>query len=51
MHFYDMTNDGKKELIVGRDDGLVEVYAVNEQESIELLQHYVREVSKFNIIN
>ncbi|XP_059481988.1 Bardet-Biedl syndrome 7 protein homolog [Neocloeon triangulifer] len=34
MTHFDMTGDGQKELIVGRDDGLIEVYAFDEMQEL-----------------
>jgi hypothetical protein len=41
MHFYDMTNDGRVELIVGRDDGLIEIYTISDTNTVELMQTFV----------
>lgn len=39
---YDITGDGILDLIIARDDGLVEIYVYDEDDKPKLKQHYVR---------
>jgi hypothetical protein len=41
MHFYDMTGSGGVDLIIGRDDGQIEIYTIDDQNAIELFQTFV----------
>lgn len=39
---YDMTGDGVKDLIIGRDDGSIEVYTVSAHSEAKQIYSYVR---------
>ena len=49
MDHYDLTGDGMKELIVGRDDGSIEVYSYDEGEKPVLKCSHVSITQDSNI--
>ena len=47
LSFYDMTKDGRPELITGRDDGLIELYTITDTDTLEPLQTFVSDSHSF----
>lgn len=48
---YDITNDGTVDLIVSREDGVVEVYSYDSMDNLDLKYSYVNLLLKQNFLN
>ena len=42
MHCYPLTRQGGLDLVIGKDDGLIEIYNIDDQDRVTLRQTYVR---------